>query len=203
MRWITILFCLLSWELGSVDQTWLKQAEMNVDLDAAAWLRENLKDELSQKKTMKASVSSSSHSKCMAKESAQMPDPALLVFISFSVPDATWLSLSNEIAKINGVFILRGLPNNSFQELAQRLLKLRQNRVNAEIQINPELFEKYGITSVPTFVISEEGKFDKVSGNISPSYAIDLAVQEGETASTARKLKKQLTGEQRGMHENN
>jgi hypothetical protein len=38
---------------------------------------------------------------------------SLYVFVSFSMPEAVWLSLSEEAVKAGGVLVLRGLPDNN------------------------------------------------------------------------------------------
>ena len=89
------------------------------------------------------------------------------------MPDEAWMSLSKEVEKVKGVMVLRGLPENSFQQLAMKMYDLRKRGVNATIQIDPRLFTKYDVERVPCFVTLEENTFDKLSGNISVSYALE------------------------------
>lgn len=110
------------------------------------------------------------------------PNTSLYVFISFSVPDETWIMLSNELEKTDGIFVLRGLPENSFRELAVKMQDLRKKGIMATVQIDPLLFEKYGIEQVPCFVIAEEKRFDKLSGNVTLAYALEKMEAHGETA---------------------
>lgn len=102
-------------------------------------------------------------------------------FLSFSVPQETWLELSNDLKKINGVVVLRGIPNNSFVELSKRIQDLDKKGFSIPLQINPLLFEKFAITQVPSYVVVDGDKFDKVTGNVSIKFALDLMTSQGET----------------------
>lgn len=198
MRRLLIPLCfLVANAFANVDKAWLEQAEKNIDKNAVHWLRDGLKDELAKKQKVEK-TSSLPTGKCMTNAMPSISSPKLLVFISFSVPESTWFTLSKDIAKVDGIFVLRGLPNNSFHELAKRLIYFRQNGLTTQIQINPKLFEEYGIKTVPTFVIPGEGAYDKVSGNISTLFALDLFANEGEIRKGASELKEQLLERKRG-----
>jgi conjugal transfer pilus assembly protein TrbC len=105
------------------------------------------------------------------------------VFISFSVPESVWISLSPEMEECGGSFVLRGLPKNSFQELASKVLKLRQSGVRAPLLISPEDFEKHQIKKVPTFIFYEEGEVFKLSGSVSFRYALEKFLSGGACGS--------------------
>jgi type-F conjugative transfer system pilin assembly protein TrbC len=89
-----------------------------------------------------------------------------LVFVSLSIPKQSLKALYQEARKKNVPLILRGLKNNSFKETALLLRNLE-----IELQINPELFRKYQVTRVPSFVLVKEQQFHTLSGNISLGYA--------------------------------
>jgi conjugal transfer pilus assembly protein TrbC len=98
---------------------------------------------------------------------------SLLVFTSFSMPDSLWVSLSQELELIGGTFVLQGLPDNSFKELANKIHELRQKGVNADIQLHPQLFQDYQIHQVPTFVLIEKDKqFHQLKGNVSVNFVL-------------------------------
>lgn len=108
-------------------------------------------------------------------------DYQALVFMSFSVPDQVWIDLSKELEQVGGVFVLRGLPNQSFQTLASRILHLKEKGVKAPIQLDPKCFLAYQIDQVPSIVVAEGETFDKVSGNVSLSFALQKMAENGET----------------------
>jgi conjugal transfer pilus assembly protein TrbC len=104
-----------------------------------------------------------------------------LVFMSFSVPEQVWLSLSNELEKVEGTFVLRGLPNQSFQALASQILHLKEKGVKATIQLDPKRFLEYDILQVPSIVVAEGKIFDKLSGDVSLHFALQKMAEKGET----------------------
>ena len=118
-------------------------------------------------------------SKCVYGGGLFLSDPKIFVAISFSVPDNVWISLSKELEKEGGVFVLRGLPNNSFSELAAKLLSLKKSGVNAAIQLNPIFFQTHQITNVPAFIVKAGDEFNKISGNISLKSALEKMLLKG------------------------
>ena len=114
----------------------------------------------------------------------------LLVFVSFSLPLATWTETSHYLEPLKGAFIVRGLPNNSFEELQKKILDLRKAGVRAEILLDPAAFETYNITAIPALVITQENHYDKVFGNIRIPDALSLFSESGDTQETALKFLK-------------
>jgi conjugal transfer pilus assembly protein TrbC len=106
------------------------------------------------------------------------PETSLYVFMSFSVPDEAWLALSEEIVQKNGIMVLRGLPGNSFQELAKKIHSLRSRGMKATVQIDPMLFSRFNIDKVPSFVKTTSKGFYKVSGNVSLRFALEKIAQQ-------------------------
>ena len=63
------------------------------------------------------------------------------------MPETSLKSLHHEAEQKGATLVLRGLQTGSFKETAERLKVLE---IAAEI--NPPLFEEFGVTEVPTFV---------------------------------------------------
>jgi type-F conjugative transfer system pilin assembly protein TrbC len=105
-------------------------------------------------------------------------DSRILIFMSFSVPDAAWVTLSKQLEKHEGAFVLRGIPDNDFLAFSDKVMRLKERGVEADIQIDPKQFERFDISLVPSFIFPKEEGFDKVTGNISLNYALEL-VKEG------------------------
>lgn len=114
------------------------------------------------------------------------PQTNLYVFVSFSLPEETWLDLSNNVQKVGGILVLRGLPENSFKELSSKIYSLRQKGMQATVQIDPELFIKYEVDKVPCFVTLDENNFNKLSGNVSLFFALEK--METESSKQLRKI---------------
>lgn len=156
---------------AKLDDSWFDHVKNRTDPEAIEWLREKIKMDLS---SSKLSLDASQPCKNCLLEKIQTIEPKIYVFMSFSVPDETWLSLGKELEKNAGVFVLRGLPNNSFQELARRIAQLKKKGLNAEIQLNPLLFKEFGINAVPAFLTSSQ---ELIKGNISLEYALQKTGQ--------------------------
>lgn len=101
------------------------------------------------------------------------PETGLYIFVSFSMPDEAWISLSKEVVKVGGIFVLRGLPGNSFKQLAAKIHTLRKDGMHATIQIEPRLYKKFAVEKVPCFVSVDGDSYDKLSGNVTLSYALE------------------------------
>jgi len=146
---------------------------------------ESLSSELSEE--------SVSEKKCPAPPSLNLSGPEkLLVFMSFSIPLETWKAHSKDLEKVGGTFVLRGLPENSFEVLAQQLAALRESGVDASIILDPTEFEKHQIGAVPALVLQAEDRLDKITGNIQIQAALERFADTGETAPIARRLLKDL-----------
>ncbi|WP_157263891.1 type-F conjugative transfer system pilin assembly protein TrbC [Azohydromonas aeria] len=113
--------------------------------------------------------------------------PALLVFISFSMPDATLARLVEQAARSNATLVVRGLISNSLQQTALRARQLIGQR-KVGFQLDPQAFDRFGVNVVPTFVLLKDGavpapcaagtcypnaSFAAVSGDVSVDYALE------------------------------
>lgn len=118
--------------------------------------------------------------------------PTVLVFVSFSMPETAIKQLAHDLKKLGGALVIRGLINNSFRDTSLYLQKLGEG-----VLLDPTLFEKFNITSVPTFIIVEGDlkseqtpKHDRLQGNVSLRFVLERAVKEGEIQSTNLLLEK-------------
>ena len=106
----------------------------------------------------------------------QEGDDKILVFISFSMPKASLLALSQEAEKHHAVLVMRGLKDDSFKATQIAFQELGSDMLSG-IEINPEAFEIYQIKQVPVFVRvkSTTGKevieLGRISGNVSLAFA--------------------------------
>lgn len=170
------------------DNEWLKEVQSRIDLSAVELAKELSKEKeellkegmVSLKEIQQESGISSVCGGCSRTPVFEVSDPNILIFISFSVPDNTWIQLSRELEGGRGVFVLRGLPNNSFNEFASKILDLKNKGMTASVTVDPKLFQEYDIDKAPTFVFRDKEGFDKVSGNISLRYALGLIDRKGE-----------------------
>lgn len=103
----------------------------------------------------------------------------IIAFVSFSMPEAAikqWVAETNDYkASLN----IRGLVENSMPKTMTKLQKLiKENKNQGGINIDPELFESYGIKKVPAVIVrkghDENSPFDIVYGTSSIKEALLL-----------------------------
>jgi conjugal transfer pilus assembly protein TrbC len=113
--------------------------------------------------------------------------PALLVFVSFSMPDATLARLVDQAARARATLVLRGLVDGSLQKTVLRAQALIGQR-KVGFQIDPQAFDRFSITATPTFVLLKAGavaapcaagtcfpasSFVAAAGDVSIDYALE------------------------------
>ena len=107
----------------------------------------------------------------------------LYIFISISMGKENINSLIE--SSNNASFVLRGLKGNSFRKTSEFVKDLK----DASIIIDPELFKKYDVVAVPCYVLAKsDGNYDKLSGNVTPKYALDKFAKAGDLAQEAQWL---------------
>jgi len=120
--------------------------------------------------------------KCPSFNPTPNVEPSLQVCMSFSVPTQVWKDLNEDLIRHQGVFVVRGLPNNSFQAFAQKVLEFRKHGITAPIRMDPKLFERLKVHQVPLFVVKKQDETHTVSGTVTIPYVIELMhIKTGET----------------------
>ena len=112
--------------------------------------------------------------------------PKVLIFVSFAMPEATLQRLVDQASGAGATLVLRGLINGSIRDTVTRMQALIGSR-RVAVQIDPEAFDRHGITRTPTFVLAVDGagteacatrvcgpsqQFVKVSGDVTLEYAM-------------------------------
>lgn len=103
--------------------------------------------------------------------SARQPDLAaadkgdLLVFVSFSMPEASLRRIAHETARAGGAMVIRGFKDSSMKATIQAAQEIAA--LQGDLLIHPDLFDHYNITEVPTTVLARSGDegLDSCSGN--------------------------------------
>jgi conjugal transfer pilus assembly protein TrbC len=113
--------------------------------------------------------------------------PGLLVFVSLSMPRPTLQRLVGQAARAKASIVLRGFANGSLRDTVAQVQGLIGARQVA-VQIDPQAFDRYAVTRVPTFVLVREGtrpvacasgscapadSFLRTSGDVSLDYALE------------------------------
>lgn len=100
-------------------------------------------------------------------------DSDLLVFVSFSMPEASLRRIALESKKTGAVMVLRGFKNDSLKETIAA--SEVASGLGAKMMVHPELFTQYQIQDVPTFVLAtpqESGCASSDNAQCVPYYAI-------------------------------
>ena len=128
-------------------------------------------------------VQNGAHAAAMAPGKAA---PKVMIFVSFAMPEATLQRLVDQAARAGATLVLRGLINGSIRDTVTRMQALIGSR-RVAVQIDPEAFDRHGITRTPTFVLAVDGagteacatrvcgpsqQFVKVSGDVTLEYAM-------------------------------
>ncbi len=182
MSWVISYFLLtLTPSISEEVKRFSEQAGKQVDEEALTFLKDLY--------TQAPPDSPIKCKKCVAPPiGAHSSSYNLMTFMSFSVPLESWKEWSKSLEKIGGVFVLRGLPGNSFQIFAQKIKELRNAGINAPIYVDPEAYHKYGIQAVPTTVLLDGEKYDKITGNIHLEAALRAFKEKGSSNIIAREL---------------
>lgn len=135
------------------------------------------------------------------KAAVLKPRPTLQIFVSHSMPIGLLKRYAKDAAKYNGVLVFRGLPEGSFHKLSRLASDISgDNGKGIAMQIDDEAFKAFDIKHVPTIVLSKPasifseqvrgGSFDKISGNITIKYALEVFAKEGDLKVNAKELLK-------------
>lgn len=119
------------------------------------------------------------------QKSAARRTDELMVFASFTMPEASLRRLVSQARQVGAAVVLRGFKNNSLTETAQAIQALGEPGGN--VLVNPNAFTKYQVKAVPTLVLANATTIDQVdregcalpehyvavSGDVSLDYALD------------------------------
>ena len=118
-----------------------------------------------------------------------------LIFASFSLGEKNLENLIKSASEYEGVVVFRGLKNGSFKETAEFISKFTKEKEG--LLIDPNLFKEYQILKVPSFVLTNpcDGgiqsnckiAFDKLTGAVTPRYALEKFIERGELKEEAKK----------------
>lgn len=95
----------------------------------------------------------------------------ILVFVSFSMPNTVLRELNDAAAKYGAILVIRGLYKNSFTATKNKILEV--NKHSLRLSIDPQLFKRYNIKNVPTFIRIEKGReIARLIGNVPMEFAV-------------------------------
>lgn len=122
--------------------------------------------------------------------------PKVLIFVSFAMPESTLQRLVDQASGAGATLVLRGLINGSIRDTVIRMQALIGSR-RVAVQIDPEAFDRHGITRTPTFVLVMDGagaeacasrvcgssrQFAKVAGDVTLDHAMQYLNQDSRAS---------------------
>ena len=176
----------------AADRQWLKQQEdfseqLRRHPDKA--LQQDLEAQISRNPLTRSDQQFIDNLASQQRESTRdKPSEGAVYFISFSIPDEGLKRMLHETHRYGIPATLRGLVNNDMKATTDAVMGLVKAGITEGVQIDPTLYSRYGIRSVPALVVRCKAGFDVIQGNIRLKQALEKVVEKGDCADTARKL---------------
>ena len=128
------------------------------------------------------------------QNSASRPAPRAVYFVSLGIPEEGLLTMLADARRFGIPATLRGLLNNDFRQTAEKMFELSKKDKQAGVQIDPTLYQQYGIKAVPALVVTCGGKFDVLYGSLPVQQALEEVKQRGDCAGTAAQMLQGVEG---------
>ncbi|TDN51489.1 type-F conjugative transfer system pilin assembly protein TrbC [Scandinavium goeteborgense] len=117
----------------------------------------------------------------------QKAQPRIMMFVSFSLPEAELKQRVADAAQYGIPVIIRGMVNGNMRQTATAVARLVNETKTGGVEIEPTLFRKFSVTVVPQLIVTCDGKIDRLSGDLALPEALKKVADEGDCAETARK----------------
>lgn len=92
----------------------------------------------------------------MQDHSAEPWTSSPIVLVSLSMPDSKIKSLMTEASKVGAHIVLRGALDNDIGKTIERIQQFSDENQAGGIHIDPTLFRRFNVTTVPTFILPLE-----------------------------------------------
>ena len=125
---------------------------------------------------------------CHFSDMAQSKSSPLKMFVSFSMPLESLKIFSADLEKVGGVFVLRGIPGNSFKEFAGKIVFLRNLGIHVPFEIDPDAFLEHNIHKVPVLCLKGPKGSDLLVGNVPLKMSLNRIYEEGDNKELAKSL---------------
>ncbi|MED7793166.1 type-F conjugative transfer system pilin assembly protein TrbC [Klebsiella aerogenes] len=117
----------------------------------------------------------------------QKEQPRIMMFVSFSLPEAELKQRVADAAHYGIPVIIRGMVNGNMRQTATAVGRLVQETKTGGVEIEPTLFRQFSVTVVPQLIVTCEGHIDRLSGDLALPVALKKVTAEGDCAAIARK----------------
>ena len=99
----------------------------------------------------------------------------LYVFVSFSINDESLRSYFNEANSYGAKLVMRGLVGEKVKRNRFAETKARMEKARINVDLDPNLFEQFGIKQVPAVVfVNSDKSIKKISGHITLKKALEI-----------------------------
>lgn len=129
-------------------------------------------------------------------EGEEKPVPRALYFLSFSIPQEGIKPLIDDAARLQIPATLRGLINNDLKQTVTAIYDLVKEEKRGGIQIDPTAYKTYGITAVPALVLTCNGRWDRIAGNLRLDAMLKKVAEDGDCADVAKSILKEAGAEE-------
>ncbi|MCX0497970.1 type-F conjugative transfer system pilin assembly protein TrbC [Erwinia billingiae] len=122
------------------------------------------------------------------QNSASRSTPRAVYFVSLGIPEEGLLPMLADARRFGIPATLRGLLDNDFRKTASVMFELSKKDKRAGVQIDPTLYQQYGIKAVPALVVTCGARFDVLYGSLPVKQALEEVRQRGDCGTTAAQL---------------
>lgn len=91
-----------------------------------------------------------------------------LIFVSASMPLESLKRLAYQAVQRGAILVIRGMVKGSMMETAHLV-----DQIDHPLEIDPKLFERFGVKRVPVFLIPHNDTWHTVSGNVDLEFALE------------------------------
>lgn len=105
------------------------------------------------------------------------------VFVSFSMPETLLQETLRECAQWGIPAYLNGLYGDSMKDTALKVMALSQRIPNLNLNIDPTLFERFGVHQVPALVVEDGTSYDVIYGNLTIHEGLARMAERGDVVS--------------------
>lgn len=119
---------------------------------------------------------------------ADKPVQGAVYFVSFSIPEEGLKRMLGETRLYDIPATLRGMLNNDLKTTADAVLSLVKDGATEGVQIDPTLFTKYGIRSVPALVVFCDRGYDVIRGNLRVKQVLEKVAEKGDCRLVAERI---------------
>lgn len=136
---------------------------------------------------------------CLSNASVPKAPGTLFIFVSFSMPEKLLEDYVVDAQKTQGTLVLQGLYKNSFPKTRIKIHEIfRRANTTAKVIIDPVLFEKHQITSVPALMLTNQSldsckedadptNYDLIYGAITLKHALKTIKEGGDQSRLSRR----------------